>query len=146
MEGAGAFHAFFVTRSSNGHRIVGTDRRGAGPAPSMSRHPPRRRHWLVVLAGVVLLIVLFVRLGPDLILERLTAVGWSFPVIVALFAGHEATRALALQRCLLPADRLPLPRLLWIQFVSDTTRTLTQTGPVGAEPVRGWLLVRDGIS
>src|SRR5215471_15286671 len=42
-----------------------------------------------LFAGCVLLVTLFVRLGPARIVSLVAALGWNFPVIVALFAAHE---------------------------------------------------------
>jgi len=109
----------------------------------------RRPHANVVraaglLAGCVLLVTLFVRLGPARILSLLTALGWNFPVIVALFAAHELVRVLALGRWL-PADRRPpVAELLRIRLLGEAAGALTRTGSLTAEPARAWLLANRG--
>jgi hypothetical protein len=100
---------------------------------------------IVAVGGLALLAVLFVQLGPSRILALLEAVGWNFPVIVAIYCSHEAVRALALRGCLLPGDRVPLRRLVHLQLVSEAVRTLTHTGQFVSEPARAWILSRQGI-
>jgi hypothetical protein len=110
---------------------------------------PARRDYvrvLVPIAGLALLVVLFVQLGPARILWLLQAIGWNLPIIVAIYASHECVRAVAVSRCL-PADhRPPLRKLLWIRFMGESVRSLTHTGPFLAEPARAWMLAKQGVS
>jgi hypothetical protein len=116
----------------------------------MSSEPVSRRRdylrLLVPVAGVALLAVLFVQLGPSRILWLLQAIGWNLPVIVAIYASHECVRAVAVSRCLPAEHRPPLRRLLWIRFMGESVRSLTHTGPFLAEPARAWMLAKQGVS
>lgn len=103
----------------------------------------RRLRWVVSLAGLLLLAVLLVELGPARIGRLFLALGWNFPVVCALFALHEAVRALALDRCLLPGHRPPFRLLLRVRFLGEALRTLTHSGPFLSEPARAWMLARD---
>ena len=109
----------------------------------------RRRHISVVravsvIAGGVLLMALFARLGPARIVSLVAALGWNFPVIVAIFAAHELVRTLAITRWF-PADRRPpVTQLLRIRLLGEAAGALTRTGSLAAEPARAWLLANRG--
>lgn len=97
-----------------------------------------------LVGGVVLLVTLFLRLGPTRVLSLLTSLGYNFVVVVALFAAHEFTRTLAITRWL-PADaRPPVAELLRIRFLGEAAGALTRTGSLAAEPARAWLLANRG--
>src|SRR5262249_40149065 len=85
-----------------------------------------------LLAGCVLLATLFVRLGPGRIVSLMAALGWNFPVIVALFTLHELVRTVALSRWL-PADRPSIVELLRIRLLGEAAGALTRTGSLAAE-------------
>jgi Lysylphosphatidylglycerol synthase TM region len=107
----------------------------------------RRARWVsraVLLGGIALLVLLFVRLGPGQILGLIAAIGWNFAMIIAIFAGHECMRALAVRRCLI-GEPPRFGRLLQIRFLGEGLRTLTYTGPFLSEPARAWLLARQGL-
>lgn len=100
--------------------------------------------WIVPIAGVALLAVLFVQIGPERIVGLARAIGADMLVVTGIFAAHECVRALAVGRCLLD-QRPPLRTLLWIRFMGEAVRTLTHTGPFLAEPARAWMLARQGL-
>jgi len=96
------------------------------------------------LAGCALLVTLFVRLGPARIVSLVAALGWNFPVIVAIFAAHELVRTIALSRWL-PADHRPsVAELLRIRLLGEAAGAVTRTGSLAAEPARAWLLANRG--
>src|SRR5262249_655869 len=97
-----------------------------------------------LLAGCVLLLALFVRLGPARIVSLLTSLGWNFPVIVALFAAHEFVRTLAIRRWLPVGRRPPLLELLHIRLLGEAAGAVTRTGSLAAEPARAYLLANQG--
>lgn len=100
----------------------------------------RRVRAVLLVGGLVLLVLLFARLGPGRILSLLSALGVNFIAVVLLFACHEGVRALAVGR-FLPADQRPPWRsLLRIRFLGDAIGAVTRTGMLSAEPVRAWLL------
>jgi hypothetical protein len=107
----------------------------------------RNRHLVraaLLLIGCLLLVALFVRLGPGRVLSLVTSLGWNFLVVVTLFAAHEFVRTLAIRSCL-PADRRPrLSDLLRIRFLGEAAGAITRTGSLAAEPARAWLLANLG--
>jgi hypothetical protein len=97
-----------------------------------------------LLAGCILLVTLFVRLGPARIFSLVAALGWNFPVIVGIFAAHELVRTVALSRWL-PADHRPsIAELLRIRLLGEAAGAVTRTGSLAAEPARAWLLANRG--
>ena len=93
-----------------------------------------------LLGGSVLLVSLFIGLGPARILSLLASLGWNFAVLVALFSAHEFVRSLAITRWL-PADRrLPAAEVLRIRLLGEAAGALTRSGALAAEPTRAWLL------
>src|SRR5262249_43259399 len=86
------------------HRLRGCENDdGAGAAAAaaagQSSRVMRLRNIKVIraaafLAGCALLVTLFVRLGPARIVSLVAALGWNFPVIVAIFAAHELVRTM----------------------------------------------------
>jgi lysylphosphatidylglycerol synthase-like protein len=97
-------------------------------------------------AGTALLGVLLWRLGPVEILDTLGRIGWYFAPILLLGAAHHATRALALNVCILQPGRLRYRDALAIRLSGEAVQTLTLTGPVLAEPTKAWLLERRGLT
>lgn len=98
----------------------------------------------VLLAGVAVLAGLVARMGPATIIEMLRTIRWGFPVVVALYAAHLAVRALALWLSL-PAGRPRYVDVLRVRLSSEAIETLTFTGPLLAEPTKGYLLTRYGV-
>jgi hypothetical protein len=97
-----------------------------------------------LVAGCVLLVTLFVRLGPARIVSLLVALGWNFPIIVTIFATHELVRTLALRRWLPVDNRPPQMELLRLRLMGEAAGALTRTGALTAEPARAWLLANRG--
>ena len=119
------------------------------PPDAAAATPPRGRgrlrpRWLLTGAGLVLLAILFARLGPDRIVDLIETMGANIFVVVALFAAHEAVRALAVQRCLPVEAQPPLWRLFRVRLLGEAAGTLTNTGSWLSEPARAWLLGRQG--
>jgi hypothetical protein len=99
-------------------------------------------HKVVAVVGVILLAVLFYRLGPSDILSFIRVLGWGFPVMVLIFGVQEVVRSIAVLKCLSGKDLARLREILRIRFVGEAIRQLTLTGPVLSEPTRAWLLSR----
>jgi len=97
-------------------------------------------------AGTALLVLLLWRLGPAEILDTLARIGWYFVPILLFGAAHHATRALALNVCILQSGRLRYRDALAIRLSGEAVQTLTLTGPVLAEPTKAWLLERRGMT
>jgi lysylphosphatidylglycerol synthase-like protein len=104
-----------------------------------------RRHWILMLGGLVLLGVLFLQLGPRPIIALFETMGANLIVIVGIFVCHEIVRAMALGRCLPAGTSLSLWQLTWVQCLGEAVRALTHTGPLVSEPARGWMLARQGV-
>jgi hypothetical protein len=98
----------------------------------------------VILAGCVLLVTLFVHLGPARIVSLIAGLGWNFPIIVALFGAHELVRTVAISRWLPAEQRPPVAELLRIRLLGEAAGALTRTGALTAEPARAWLLANRG--
>src|SRR5262249_34987243 len=97
-----------------------------------------------LFAGCLLLVMLFLRLGPARILSLLTSLGWNFPVVLLLFLGHEMMRTLAIRHWL-PAGRCPsVTKLLRVRLFGEAAGALARTGALTAEAARAWLLANPG--
>ncbi|MBI1874256.1 MAG: flippase-like domain-containing protein [Acidobacteria bacterium] len=72
-------------------------------------------------------------------------VGSAFLIVTGLYGLDLAVRAAALWRAL-PSRSLPFREVLRVQLSGEVAEMLTSTGPFLAEPLKGWLLKRDGIS
>ena len=102
-----------------------------------------RRIFLVI--GVALLVGIIVRLGVGQILGTLNAIGWRFLLIVALFVGHQMARAAALGHTVAAAGRPRFVDLLAVRLCGEAVDYTVVTGPILAEPLKGWLLTRGGV-
>ncbi|MBI1875619.1 MAG: flippase-like domain-containing protein [Acidobacteria bacterium] len=99
-----------------------------------------------LLAGAALLIGLVMRLGVGQITLTIAAVGWRFFVILGLFLGHQMARAAALGQTV-PAEARPrFSDLVAVRLSGEAVDYTVFTGPLLAEPVKGWLLTRGGVS
>lgn len=93
--------------------------------------------------GVIALLV--TQAGPRLLLRMVSRIGWRFAVIVAIYSLHVGLRAVALWRSV-PAGPAAFVDVLRIRLSGDALETLTFTGPFLAEPAKGWLLTRRGLT
>jgi uncharacterized protein (TIRG00374 family) len=100
----------------------------------------------VSLFAVLLLILLFYRLGPDNILSLFRRMGWKFFGVVLIFGIQEVVRALALVECLSQETCPGLRKLVHIRVIGEGIRAVTLTGPLLSEPARAWLIRREGVS
>lgn len=101
---------------------------------------------VAVLLGALLFVVLFWRLGPADVLALAARVRWYALAVLVLYAGHDATRALALQASVLRPGLLRFGDAFAIRLSGDAVESLTFTGPLLAEPTRAWLLERRGLT
>jgi hypothetical protein len=99
-----------------------------------------------LLAGIALLAVLLWYLGPTRILDLIRRIGWSSIPIFLLYAANQATRALALQYCVVRPGLLRYGDALAIRLSGEAIQSLTVTGPLLAEPTKAWLLERHGLT
>jgi hypothetical protein len=99
-----------------------------------------------LLAGMALLALLLWYLGPARILDLIQRIGWSSIPIFLLYAAYQATRALALQYCVVRPGLLRYGDALAIRLSGEAIQSLTLTGPLLAEPTKAWLLERRGLT
>jgi hypothetical protein len=107
-----------------------------------------RANWtrsLITAAGLLLLTVLIVEIGPAQIAGLLARLGAQFLVIAAMFAGHECLRASILSRCIRPEERPSYRDLLRVRLFGEAAGTLTRTGPFAAEPTRVVVLANQAL-
>ncbi len=105
----------------------------------------RRLRVLLLLAGLSIIGLLIRQTGPGLIWSMLLRVGWRVPVAAVIYATYLGTRALALWRAA-PAGALRPKDALRVRVSGDVIETLTFTGPIFAEPAKGWFLMRHGLT
>lgn len=105
----------------------------------------RKQRIAAGLLGVAVIGVLTARVGPSVVLGMLHRVGWALWLVSALYAVHVALRAVALWRGL-PDGTLPFEDVLRVRAAGEAVEVFTFTGPWLAEPAKGWLLVRYGLS
>lgn len=101
---------------------------------------------VLLLGGAVLLVLLLWHLGPSEILNALGRIGWYFVPVLLLGGAHHATRALALQACVLRPGVLRYVDALAIRLSGEAIQSLTFTGPVLSEPTKAWLLGSHGLT
>ena len=106
---------------------------------------PRLIRAALLVAGAAVLAVLVSRIGVRVILDLLRQVGSAFLVVAAIYAAHLAVRAAALWRCL-PPQSLRYGEVLRVRLSAEAVEMLTFTGPFLAEPAKGWLLARRGLT
>ena len=100
---------------------------------------------LLLVLGLSIIGLLIWRTGPRLIWSMLLRVGWRLPIITAIYALYLGTRALALWRTA-PPGALRLIDVLRVRVSGDVIESLTFTGPILAEPAKGWFLMRYGLT
>jgi len=100
---------------------------------------------LLLVAGISVIGLLIRQTGPRLIWGMLLRVGWRVPVVAGIYAMYLGTRALALWRTT-PAGAVRLMDVLRVRVSGDVIEALTFTGPIFAEPAKGWFLMRYGLS
>lgn len=100
---------------------------------------------LLVAAGVMVLVVLVIRIGPLTIAAMLRTVRWGFLLVAALYGIHLAVRAAALWRSMVGGS-LGYPEVLGIRMAGEAIEMLTFTGPFLAEPAKGYLISRRGLA
>jgi hypothetical protein len=99
----------------------------------------------ILVAGAAVLAALVANAGGAVVAHLLWQIGWGFIALTVLRAGYVALRAGALWRTM-PKGILPFRELWWIRLSSEAVEMITLTGPWLAEPAKGWLLKRRGLS
>src|SRR5262249_49178312 len=98
---------------------------------------------ILPFVGLLLLGYMCWRIGPERIVSLVAATRLNLLIMVAIYGCHECVRAIALSRCLPVENRPSFLRLLRIRFQGEAMGTVTNTGLLGAEPARAWLLGQD---
>lgn len=99
---------------------------------------------LILLIGALVLGALIRRVGLTTILSLIRQVGAAFGLIVLLYGIHVAFRALSLHRTL-AGTVARFADVLRVRLAAEAIEMLTFTGPVFAEPAKGFLLTRRGL-
>lgn len=98
----------------------------------------------LLIGGLVIIAFLVMRVGPAQVIDMLGRVGWSFLIVVALYAVRQGVRAIGLWRSIVVRP----PRfvdVLQVRLSGEAVEMLTYTGPFLAEPAKGWMLKRGGL-
>jgi hypothetical protein len=95
--------------------------------------------------GLVLLSNVAARFGVRDILRLLADLRWSLLPVLALYAGHQASRAAALLLCVRTRTAFRFADAWWIRLSGEAVECLTFTGPLLSEPTKAWLLQRAGL-
>ncbi len=90
---------------------------------------------LLALSGLGLGL-LVARSGVSELWREALALGWTVPVIVALFGVEHAVRTVAWRWCYRPGVRPPFARMFWARLASYAVNTVTPSGTIGGEVVR----------
>jgi hypothetical protein len=98
----------------------------------------------VLLAGLGLLLWLIRHVGLTVIVELMKTVGLTFLLVAALYALHVMFRAAALYRSL-PSACVSFKDVLRVRLIGEAIEMFTFTGPVFAEPAKGFFLTRRGL-
>jgi glycosyltransferase 2 family protein len=106
---------------------------------------PRTLRALLLAAGAALLVWLIASVGAEAVLDLLRRVRWALPAVSITYLVHVTVRAFALWRSLPPA-LVPFAEVLRVRLAGEAVEMLTFTGPLLAEPAKGWLLKRKGLS
>ncbi len=98
---------------------------------------------LILVLGLGTVAFLIWYAGPLVVFRMLAHAGWSLPAIVGIYAVHVATRAVALWRCVLGGG-VRYTDVLGIRLSGEAMEALTFS--FIAEPAKGWLLTRRGLT
>jgi len=97
------------------------------------------------MAGLGVVVLLVRHIGAGQVLDLFGRVGWRFAVAAGIYTASIGVRAAALWRTVL-TRRVRYSDVLRIRFAGEAVEMLTFTGPFLAEPAKGWLLTRRGMS
>lgn len=86
--------------------------------------------------------LLLARSGIAELSAEAAALGWTIPLIVALFGVEHAVRTVAWRLCYRPETRPPFVPMFWARLASYAVNTATPSGTIGGEVVRASLLRR----
>jgi hypothetical protein len=100
---------------------------------------------VVLIAGFAAIGLLIAHLGPRLLFDLLAQVGWHIVPIMVVYAAHVLTRAVSLWSVIVDR-RVRFADVLRVRLSAEAVEVLTYTGPFLAEPAKGWLLTRRGLS
>ena len=97
----------------------------------------------LLAAGLAALVALVRQVGATIVADLLRRTGPALAIVSALYLAHLAMRAAALWRSI---GALRYADVLRIRLSGEAIEMLTFTGPFLAEPAKGWLLTRQGLS
>jgi len=97
----------------------------------------------LLAAGLAVLVVLVRQVGVGAVADLLRRTGPAVVIVSGLYLAHIAVRAAALWRSI---GTLRYTDVLRVRLSGEAIEMLTFTGPFLAEPAKGWLLTRQGLS
>ncbi len=100
---------------------------------------------LALVAGLGLVVLLVLHIGPRVIVDLIVVVRWRFLAIAATYALYVLVRATALWT-MLDAGLVPYADVLRIRLSGEAVEVLTFTGPFLAEPAKSLLLTARGVA
>src|SRR5262249_946592 len=117
-----------------GHRRSRQGLRDRGRRRAMTRAQLFR--WIVVAAGVALLVQSVRSVGLDAVAQGVRRVGWGFALILALPGAREAVRAFAWTRTIDGPSALRFLPALRARLAGEALNTLLPMGIVLGEPAK----------
>jgi Lysylphosphatidylglycerol synthase TM region len=106
---------------------------------------PKGFRYGLLLLGIIVLILIVRHMGAGTILELARKSGWALLWMALLYALHLGVRAWVIWRNL-PPGHLKLIDVIRIRLAAESVEMLTFTGPFLAEPAKGWMFIRRGVS
>ncbi|HWT45536.1 MAG TPA: lysylphosphatidylglycerol synthase domain-containing protein [Vicinamibacterales bacterium] len=100
---------------------------------------------IVLTAAFIVLGAIVYAMGVGRIAGIIRASGWTLLWMILLYGCHLVVRGFILWRSL-PPNSLRLREVIRIRFAAEAVEMLTFTGPFLAEPAKGWMFVRRGIT
>jgi putative membrane protein len=101
--------------------------------------------YFFLFAGAVLFTALLIHQGVSQVGAAFAAAGWAVAgVVIYHFVVPIFLDALAWWVLFPKADRLPLPKLLWMRWIGESVSTLVPSAAVGGDVVRARLAAIDG--
>src|SRR5438309_9106006 len=97
----------------------------------------------LLAAGLASLVALVRQVGATIVADLLRRTGPALAIVSALYLAHLAMRAAALWRSI---GALRYADVLRVRLSGEAIEMLTFTGPFLAEPAKGWLLTKQGLS
>lgn len=106
---------------------------------------PKPFRYALLVIGIAVLVLIVRHMGAGTILELARRSRWALLWMAVLYALHLGIRAWVIWRNL-PPGHLSLLDVIRIRLAAESVEMLTFTGPFLAEPAKGWMFIRRGVS